>query len=142
MRRHLFVRPAVAEDTEQFLEWSLANTKSEFDPAVAAYPSTITWCVYDEYGPLAYMPMQCPLMMESLAARPGTSDIEKARAMKELTQQFVTQAHIRGAGEIYYLSSDADTDRFAANQIFEELPYKIYRVRIKDLEQTCESTQS
>jgi len=133
-RNHLYVRPARAEEADQFKEWSLANPKGNFDPAVAAYPSTITWCVYDEYGPIAYMPMQCPLMMESLAPRPGLSDIEKARAMKELTQQFVTQGHIQGAGEIYYLSSDPDTDKFATNQIFEELPYKIYRVRVRDLE--------
>ena len=142
MRKHLYVRPARAEESQQFAEWSLANTKGEFDPAPATYPSTITWCVYDEYGPMAYMPIQCPLMLESLATRPGASKTEIALAIKELTQQAVTQAHIKGAGEIYFLGSDEGTDAMAANQIFEKLPYSVFRLRIKDLEHTCESTQS
>jgi DNA-binding transcriptional regulator GbsR (MarR family) len=80
------------------------------------------------------MPMQCPLMMESLASRPGASKSEIAVALKELTQQIVTQAHQRGAGEIYFLGTDVDTDVMACNQIFERVDYPVYRVRLKDLE--------
>lgn len=134
MRKHLFVRPAVAEDGKQFFEWSSNTPNNGFDPQVAAYPSTITWVVYDESGPLAYMPMQCPLVMDSLATRPGASKSEIAAALKELTQQFVTQAHIRGAGEILFLGTEEGTDKMAQNQLFEELPYKVYRLRIKDLQ--------
>lgn len=133
MRNHLFVRPAKPEDSEQFTEWSRNTAKNEFDPHVAAYPSTITWCVYDRHGPLAFMPMQVPLMMESIATRPGASKLEIAAAMKELTQEFVTQAHIRGSGEIYFLGSEEGTDNMASNQIFEKLPFTVYRLRIKDL---------
>lgn len=135
MRHHLFVRPARPEDSEQFLEWSRNTSNNGFDPEVARYPSTITWCVYDKSGPLAYMPMQCPLVMDSLASRPGASKSEIASALKELTQEFVTQAHIRGSGEILFLGSEEGTDRLATNQLFEELPYKVYRLRVKDLEQ-------
>jgi len=135
VRAHLFVRPAQAEDSEQFLEWSRNTPNNGFDPEVARYPSTITWCVYDRFGPLAYMPMQCPLVMDSLASRPGASKSEIAAALKELTQQFVTQAHIRGAGEILFLGTEEGTDRMATNQLFEELPYKVYRLRVKDLQQ-------
>lgn len=133
MRNHVYVRPATKADSEQFMEWSRSNPDNGFDPAVAAYPSTITWVVYDRFGPLAYMPMQCPLMMESIAYRPGASRAEIATAMKEFTQQFVTQAHIRGSGEIYFLGSEEGTDNMASNQIFEKLPFTVYRLRIKDL---------
>jgi len=51
-----------------------------------------------------------------------------------LTQQFVTQAHSRGAGEIYFLGTDEGTDQLATNQIFEKLPYSVYRLKVKDLE--------
>lgn len=135
MRRHLFVRPAQQSDAELFLEWSRQNPHNGFDPEVAKYPSTITWCVYDKHGPLAFMPMQCPLMMESLASRPGASKQEIAESLKELTQEFVTQAHVRGAGEIYFLGTDEGTDNMATNQIFERVPYTVYRLRIKDLQQ-------
>jgi hypothetical protein len=134
LRRHLYTRPARVGDGETFLEWSRNNPNNGFDPDVAKYPSTITWVVYDKFGPLAMMPMQCPLMMESIATRPGASKLEIAEAMKELTQQFVTQAHSRGAGEIYFLGTDEGTDSMATNQIFEPLTYKVYRLKIKDLE--------
>jgi hypothetical protein len=134
MRKHLYVRPARPGDGEEFLEWSRINPKNGFDPEVAKYPSTITWCVYDEHGPLAYMPMQCPLVMDSLAMRPGSSKAQAAVALKELTQQFVTQAHIRGSGEILFFGTEEGTNAMAENHVFEKLPYSVYRLRIKDLE--------
>lgn len=142
MRSHIFVRPAKPEEAQTFFDWSVTNDKNGFDPEVATYPSTITWCAYDQKGPLAYMPMQVPLMMESLGTRPDATEYEIASALKEFTQEFVTQAHIRGAGEIYFLGTDANTDKLAKNQIFEKLPYTVYRVRLRDLEKQCESTQS
>jgi hypothetical protein len=54
-------------------------------------------------------------------------------ALKELTQNCVTQAHITGAGEILFLGSEQGTNEMAANHLFEELPYKVYRLKIKDL---------
>jgi hypothetical protein len=72
--------------------------------------------------------------MDSLATRPGATRLEIAEALKELTQQFVTQAHIRGAGEILFMSTEEGTDHMAENQIFERLPYAVYRLKIKDLE--------
>lgn len=134
MRNHLFVRPAKFEDAAIFEEWSRNTPNNGFDPEVAKYPSTITWCVYDQHGPLAYMPMQCPLVMDSLAGRPGASKYEIAAALKELTQQFVTQAHARGAGEILFLGSEDGTNELAENQLFEEIPYKVYRLKLKDLQ--------
>lgn len=139
MRNHLFVRPAKPEDSALFEEWSRGTKNNGFDPEVAAYPSTITWCVYDQHGPLAFMPMQCPLVMDSLASRPWASKYEIAAALKELTQEIVTQAHIRGSGEILFMGTEDGTDKLASNQLFEEVPYKVYRLKIKDLQ--CEYTR-
>lgn len=122
-----------------FLDWSLENPNNGFDPEVPKYPSTVTWCAYDKDGPLAFLPIQQPLMLESLAVRPGATKLQIASALKELTQATVTQAHIKGAGEIYYLGTDDDTDVLATNQIFEQLPYKVFRVRIKNLEGSNEN---
>jgi len=135
MRKHLYCRPARPTEHQLFLDWSINTPDNEFDPEVARYPSTITWCVYDRFGPLAFMPVQAPLMMESIASRPGASKAEIASALKEFTQECVTQAHIRGAGEIYFLGSEEGTDHMASNQIFEKVPFTVYRVKLKDLEQ-------
>jgi len=111
----------------------MENAKGNFDPAVAAFKSSITWCAYDKDGPVCFQTIQRPLMLESLAPRPGATKQQIASAMKELTQNAVSQAHVMEAGEIYFLGSDAETDEFAKSHIFEELPYRVFRVKLADL---------
>ena len=132
-KRHVYIRPAQEQDKQLFFDWATESSINEFDPQVPLYPSSSTWCAYDSEGPLAYQTLQQPLMLESLAPRPGADKFKIASALKELTQNAITQAHLKGVGEIYYLSSDPETDALASNQIFEELSFKVYRVRISDL---------
>lgn len=134
MRRHIFVRPVRSEDAAEFVEWSLNNPKNGFDPEVVKFPSTVVLCAYDQSGTLAYMPIQSPLFLESMAIRPGLDTRTVALTMKEFTQAAVTQAHSQGKGEIYFLGTEQNTDELATNQVFERLPYSVYRVKLKDLE--------
>ena len=133
--RHIYVRPAEPQEAQLFFDWAAENTHGEFDPEVAKFKSSRTWCAYDKDGPLVFQTIQQPLMLESLAPRPGATKEQVAMAMKELTQNAITQAHLGGSGEIYYLGSDEDTDAFSTNQIFEKLPFKVFRVKLKEL--TC-----
>lgn len=133
-RKTVFVRPAKQTEGQLYFDWANENIVNEFDPEVAKFPSSFTWCAYDKDGPLAYQTVQQPFMLESLAPRPGSTKQQIAIALKELTQNVITQASLKGIGEIYYLGADADTDAMASNQIFTELPYKIFRIKIKDLE--------
>lgn len=135
-RRHIYVRPAWENEAQMFFEWAKENEHGEFDPEVPRYKSSTTWCAYDKDGPLVFQTLQRPIMLESLAPRPGATKEQVAVAMKELTQNAITQAHLGGAGEIYFLGSEEGTNALATNQIFEKLPFKVYRVRIKDLT-TC-----
>ena len=135
MRNRIFVRPTRTEETQQFLDWSLANRdKSEFDPEVPAFPTTVTWTAYDRSGALGYLPVQTPFMLESFAPRPGLSEQDTARCLRELVEAQVTQAQIRGIGEIYFLGSAESTNALAANQVFEELPFRVFRLKVKDTE--------
>lgn len=136
-KRHVYVRPAEAHEGQLFFDWASENPHGEFDPEVAKFRSSTTWCAYDKDGPLVFQTIQRPLMLESLAPRPGATKEQIAVAMKELTQNAITQAHLAGAGEIYYLGSDEGTDALSTNQIFEKLPFSVFRVKIKDL--TCTS---
>lgn len=133
MSKRVFVRPIRPEESQQFFDWAQENPKNEFDSEVPKFPSSRTWCAYDSDGPLVYQTVQQPLMLESLATRPGATPLQVASSMKELTQNAVTQAHIAGVGEIYFLGSDSATDEFAANKIFERVNFPVYRVKIKDL---------
>src|ERR1035441_723698 len=107
--KRTYVRPVRNDEGQLYFSWAKENPVNEFDPAVALFPSSTTWCAYDSDGPVAYQTLQRPIMLESLAPRPGATKIEIASALKELTQNAITVAHSQGAGEIYFLGSDEDT---------------------------------
>jgi hypothetical protein len=132
--RHIFIRPVSPDDTKKFIDWSLENPNNGFDPEVAKYPSTFVLCAYDKNGPLAYMPVQRVFMMDAVATRPGASELRVAASLKEFTQALVTEANIKGVGEIYFLATDDGTNKMAENQLFEKLPYAVYRCKVKELE--------
>ena len=136
MPKPLFVRPIRETEARQFLDWSIANKdKSAFDPAVASYPSTLVPVAYDSDGPVAYMPIQRPFVLESLAPRPGLTDGQTASVLKEIFQFAVTKAHEQGAGEILFFATDDETVKFAErHKVFSYVPYRAYRVKISELE--------
>lgn len=130
--KHVYVRAATEEDIPKFVEWSGQNP--HFDAAVMGYPSTFTLVAYDGNGPLAFMPVQQPFYMEAISFKPDSSDFEKALAMKELTHALITYCHAKGSGEIYFVGTNEGTNKFAASQAFEEMPFKVYRVKLHQLE--------
>lgn len=132
--RHIFIRPVKPEDTKKFIDWSLETPNNGFDPEVVKHPSTFVLCAYDKDGPLSYMPVQQVFMMDAVATRPGASKLRVAASLKEFTQALVLQAHIKGVGEIYFLATEDGTNTMAENQLFEKLPYTVYRCKVKELE--------
>lgn len=138
MSKHVYVRPVEPRDSADFLAWSAATEENDFDPDVAKYPSTFVLCAYDAGGALAYLPIQQPLLIDALAQRPGLDPGTAALAMKELVHTAITQAHIKGAGEVYLLASEASAERLAGRlagrQVFERLPLVVYRAKLSNLE--------
>jgi hypothetical protein len=133
--KHIFVRPAKVADSEKCAKWAIQNLdRNKLDAKVMEYPSTFTLAAYTEDGPVMFMPVQTPLMMESVCMDPEASDMNQAQALKELVQALVTQAHLKGIGEIYFVGSDERTSAFAENQLFEKVEAPVYRVRIRNLE--------
>lgn len=134
--RHIFVRPVRQADTEKFVEWSKNTEGNLFDPDVPKYPSTTVRCAFNSDGPIVYAPIQRPLFIEALAINPEASEIDIAVALKELTQDAVSQAYTVGAGEIYFVCHEETTIKFAKKQLYEEMPYKVFRIKINDLEKS------
>lgn len=132
--RHIFVRGSRPEEAKKFLDWSLNTPKNLFDYRVVLYPTTTTRAAFNKNGPVVFMPIQRPLMMESLAINPQADKVDVAMALKELTQDAVTTAFSEGRGEIYFLCHDDLTYKFALNHGFEEVPVKLFRMRIDALE--------
>jgi len=130
--KHIFARSAEDRDIPKFVEWSGQNPS--FDIRVLEYATTSTLCAYDSDGVIAFMPMQQPLCMEAISFRPGINESQKALAMKELTHLLISTAHAKGAGEVIFLGSNERTNAYAVRQGFKELPWKLYRARLTDLE--------
>jgi len=124
------------EDRARLREW-IAATLGEnlFDPDVLEHNSTFTLCAFDESGPLVYVPVQAPLIMESLAIRPGLDDARRALALAELTRATILRAYDADAGEVYIHGHDDRTVKFAEKHRFEKVPWPLYRMHLKTLEQ-------
>lgn len=133
-RNHIFVRRVRPEDADTFVKWSAETPQNLWDPDALKYPSSFAVCAFDQNGPLVYAPTQTPFMMESLAIRPGANPIQVAHALEEITEFLVSLADIRGVGEIYFLCKDEATIEFAKRHCFKELPYRVFRVKLLDLE--------
>ena len=140
--KHFFVRPTVPADAERFYQWSAGTTGNLFDPDVMTYSTSFCLAAYDKNGVGMYLPVQQPFFMDSLAYRPGLGAVDAAVALKELTKALITQAHIKGVGEIYFVCRDDATTEYALRQGFEEMPYRICRMKIKNLEGNNENIPS
>lgn len=134
MSRHVFVRIAKKEDMEQFVAWSIQTENNLLDPDVIKYPSTFIYCAFDENGPIAYCPVQQPLFMEFLAINPEASPERVAMALKELTQAVITKCTEKESGEVYFLCTDEQTIEYAKRQQFAEMPWRVLRIKISELE--------
>ena len=133
----IWVRDANTEkDARTCSEWIARIADINLlDPAVFAYPSTRVLCAYQktEDGddkPLLYVPIQRPLMLESLAPAPGTEGLTEAVALKEVVQDAVSTAHRSGAGEIYFLCRDERVIKFAQAHGFKQVNSPLLRMKI------------
>src|SRR5208283_4301399 len=131
----VFIRAMRPNEVQQYLEWSVANReKNQFDPAVASFPSTLLTCAYDADGPLGYLPVQHPYVLDAFAPRPGIHDMQSSVVLKEIFQFAVTKAHENGVGEILFFATDKETVKFAERHDFQRVPYPVYRVKVAELE--------
>lgn len=129
------IRQAAPRDGQNFAEWSLANPCNGFDSEAAAYPSSVTLCAEDSAGTLGYMPIQRPLLLESLAMRPGASASDTARALRAFVDAAKNLAKATGVGEIYFLGTEDGTNRLAENhETFERMPWPVYRLRVREMD--------
>src|SRR5271157_4865392 len=134
--RHIFVRSAQPSDAEKFTEWSKNTPNNLFDQDVARYPTTTTRCAFDNAGPIVFVPVQRPLMLDALAINPKADPLSVALALKELTQDAVSSAYDEGRGEIYFFCHDDSTIEFAKKHAYEEMKVKVFRIKTNALEKT------
>jgi hypothetical protein len=132
---HVFVRNVRSSDTENFIKLSQNTPENLFDPDVAAYPTSFVLAAYNKDKTVLFAPVQTPFMIDALAVdKENASELEVSQSLKAVVQSLVTLAQMKGVGEIYFTCKESTTQAFAERQCFEELPFKFYRLKIKDTE--------
>jgi hypothetical protein len=132
---HVIVRPGRFSDHQTMREWfASVPDQNLFDPDVLDHESTFTLCAFDDSGPLVYVPVQRPLMMESLAIRPGLDNRRIALSLAELTRSTILRAYDLDAPEVYFLCENEQTLQYATRHLFKEVSYPLRRVNLRELE--------
>lgn len=132
--RDIIIRPGESADDKSRLRDWLAATPGQnlFDADVLEHGSTFTLCAFDESGPLVYVPVQRPMIMESLAIRPELDDARRALALAQLTKATILRAYDFDAPEIYIHGHDPRTVKFAGKHRFTEVPWPLYRINLRE----------
>jgi len=135
MRSHVLVRDVTTKHP-QLVEWAAsALGHNLLDLDMLEHDSTFTLQAFDKSGPLAYLPIQQPLMLESFALRPDTSDSMLAIAMTRLVEHALSEAYRRDAGEVYFLCLDQRTSEFAQRHHFTRVNLPLYRFNRREFEE-------
>jgi hypothetical protein len=127
--RQLKVRVAGLEDSERLVEWLNSTKGNLFDPGILKYPTLRTLCSYDG-EPIAYLPTQRALFLESLAVNPAASLLDKGQAFRDLVKASELLASSDGIRELYMVCEDENVLRIAEGHGFERIPWPITRMRL------------
>ena len=133
---HIFIRPApLLREEFEMREW-LGNEigRQLFDPDTLNHASTFRLCAFDGSGPLAYLPVQQPLMLESVGWRPGLTEARRAMVLRRITEHMVAEAYRRQRAEIYFLSQDPATSELAMRHHWKPVRIPAYRINLRELE--------
>jgi hypothetical protein len=125
----LKLRVALPEDTKQIVDWLNLNPFNLFDPAILKYPTLRVLCAYDE-SPVAYLPTQRVLVLESIAPNPIASDSARAQALRDLVKGAELLASSDAIKEIYFIASDPAVTNIALSNGFEQLPWPLLRLKL------------
>lgn len=134
-RERNFVMVRLADrGNEPVMEWLSANaSRNGFDPEVLDYKCTKVLAAHNNGTVYVYMPAQPVVMLESIGPNPEAKPLEVATGVMELVKAAAMMAVSSDPpiSEMYFLASDELTAKGAKAMGFVELPYKVYRRKLK-----------
>lgn len=114
-----------------WLEQSLGHQL--FDPDVLEHKaSTVLAACTPGGGSVGFLPIQQPLMMESVALRPNLTQREQALVLSRFAEYTIEECVRRDAGEVYFLCHDPKTEHFAAKHHFKRVDLPLYRFNLRE----------
>jgi N-acetylglutamate synthase-like GNAT family acetyltransferase len=134
----IFVRNWEQRDIPLLAHWIANTPKNLLDPTIFGYPQT-TVLVAHTNKPVAALPVQLTMTLESLAFPPGASVTQKAAALAQLIKSAVYLARDKKIAELYFYTTDDSIAEFAKSHHFEEIQARTLRLRVSDLEDATKS---
>lgn len=129
--RQLKLRFSRPEDRPKILEWLKANPDNGFDPDILGYPTLQVLCAYSDEGPVAFLPIQTAIVLESTARMPGITDVDSAQALRDCTKAAELLASAQHIREIYFLAKEPKLIEMAKNHGYEEMPWTPMRMKLQ-----------
>jgi N-acetylglutamate synthase-like GNAT family acetyltransferase len=131
----IWIRKAEQRDIPLISQWmSDQARKNDVDPAVFGYPNTQVYVAHKD-KPVAFLPVQLTMTLESFAFAPDSTEIQKAAAIAQLIKTAVFIAREKQIAEIYFYTTDDSIAEFALRHKFREMGRSL-RLRVADLEST------
>lgn len=128
--KQLKIRWARPEDAAKFQEWIEANPANDFDKDILQYPTLQVVCAYDDQGPVAFLPIHKVVVLESTARNPNIKPGDSAQCLRDFTKAAELTASAQGIREIYFLCRDEALTEMAKNHGYEEMPFKVLRMKL------------
>ena len=130
--KKLTVRAAEPKDSETYAAWLAKDRDINLvDPLVYNYPTCNTLAVEQDGEVAAMQSFHAVLMVEALAPKPGLTAKQTARATKKLFDTIEEIARISGIREVWFASEYPPMQRMVQRHGCQEVPYKVYRKRVK-----------
>jgi N-acetylglutamate synthase-like GNAT family acetyltransferase len=130
----IWVRSMEQRDIPKFVKYLTTTARNLVDEAVYKYPLLKTLVAHSQRKIVAFMSSQTVLMLEALAINQDSRKLEVASALAQLTKMTVLRAREAGIRELYMVIGDDSTAQFAKLHKFEEIPGRLFRLKIDSLE--------
>jgi len=130
----IWIRKAEQRDIPLISQW-MSDQAQKNDigfGAVLGYPNTQVYVAHKD-KPVAFLPVQLTMTLESFAFAPGSTEVQKAAAIAQLIKTAVFIAREKQIAEIYFYTTDDTIAAFAARHKFREMG-RSFRLRLSDLE--------
>jgi len=125
------LEPVSADDAEVIAKWLAADaSKNLYDKDVFFYPSTLLLKTSTADEPIAFLPAQLTLTIDSPAFNPNATKLQIALSLKKLMIEFVTRSYERGVREVNFFTASDDMAEFAIKHGFEEIKYRLFRLKL------------
>lgn len=129
--RNIWVDKATEADGAPAAAAFLRTEQNLLDADALLYPASVTYKASRNGEPVMYLPVQRVRMLESLGIAEGASESDVALSLRELIQVVRWEAKKDGEGELYFGCKEPRTIKFAEAHGFEEVPFKVYRMKLK-----------